>query len=246
MILSVMQPTYLPWLGYFDLIDTADKFVFLDNVKLEKSDWHVRNRIKSAQGALMLSVAVSTPKGRLDTLICETEFKQGHHWRKKHLKSIFTNYRKSIYFDEFYPLLEEFYNRNEVSLSKFNIGLISKLCALMGISTPLLLASEIDDIHGVKDERLVSLCQKLSCDEYLSPIGSVNYLEENAPGGELVKGGVELFYHQFTHPEYNQLYPRFISHLSIIDALFNVGPEETLKLIRSARTSPKNYRFIDA
>jgi len=246
MMLSVMQPTYLPWLGYFDLIDTADKFVFLDNVQLEKRSWQVRNKIKSAQGELMLSIAVSTPKGRSDTFICETEFKQGNHWQKKHLKSIFTSYHKSLYFGCIYPLLEDYYSQGEVNLSKFNIGLITKLCSLMGMSTPLLLASEIDGIVGVKDERLVSLCKKLNCDEYLSPIGSVSYLEKKIPGGELVKGGVELFYHQFTHPEYNQLYSGFVSHLSIIDVLFNVGPEETLKLIRSARTSPKNYRFIDA
>ncbi len=245
MLLSVMQPTYLPWLGYFDLIDTADKFVFLDNVKLGKSDWHVRNRIKSAQGALMLSVAVSTPKGRSDTLICETEFKQGHHWRKKHLKSIFTNYRKSMFFEQFYPVLEEYYNQNEINLSKFNIGMVIKLCQILGIKTPLLLASEIDGIGGVKDERLISLCQKLSCDEYLSPIGSMNYLEKNSPGGELVKGGIELYYHQFTHPEYNQLYSGFISHLSIIDALFNIGPEETLMLIRSSRRAPRSYLCVD-
>ncbi len=97
MILSVMQPTFLPWIGYFDLIDSADTFVFLDNVKLEKSSWQVRNRIRSAQGELMLSAPVLTPQGRLNTTIAEAQFKAGHPWKKSTcVQSMITTEKRHI------------------------------------------------------------------------------------------------------------------------------------------------------
>jgi hypothetical protein len=244
MILSVMQPTYLPWLGYFDFIDSADRFVFLDNVQLDRTAWQIRNRIKSAQGELMLSVSISTPNRFDETYINQTQFTPGHHWRKKHLKSIATNYRKSAYFDLVYSVIEELYSEEETYLSRFNIKVIEAFCQLMGIDTPRLVASELQGIEGVKDVRLTSLCKTLGCGQYLSPLGAMGYMEKASPGGDLVKNGIELYYHQFVHPEYPQLYGGFVSHLSIIDALFNLGPEKTLSLMRSSRKDPLHYKML--
>jgi hypothetical protein len=239
-----MQPTFLPWIGYFDLIDRADKFVFLDNVQLERRGWQVRNRIRSSQGELMLRAAISTPDRFDETLINQTQFVKGNPWRIKHLKSIYMNYYKAPFFEQIYPILEMIYQQDEAFLSQFNILFINSICSLMGITTPRLLASELDGIEGVKDSRIAAICQRLGYEQYLSPLGAKTYIEKESPGGDLVKNGIDVFYHQFPHPNYAQLYDGFISHLSIIDILFNIGPDQTLKLIRQSRFEPVNYKVI--
>ncbi|MCZ2721222.1 WbqC family protein [Marinomonas sp. 15G1-11] len=242
MILSVMQPTYLPWLGYFSLIDSADTFVFLDNVKLEKSDWHIRNRIKTKDQALMLSCHVTTPTGRMNATIENTPYIKAHSWKKKHLRSIVENYNKTPYFNELSPILARIYAQEGLdTVAQFNMALIKALMAYMEISTPVFAASDLFGISGVKDERLVSICQTLHCDHYLSPLGARAYIEENSPGGELVKHNIEVFYQNFEHPEYIQQKGEFISHLSAVDCLFNMGPKKTLELIRQATKSPIYY-----
>ncbi|MDE3271734.1 WbqC family protein [Pseudoalteromonas sp. SSM20] len=242
MIISVMQPTYLPWLGYFDLIDSADKFVFLDNVKLEKSDWHVRNRIKSASGELMLTCPVATPNGRLSAQINTTEFASGHPWRKKHLKSIEACYRKAPFFEQLYPLLKHYFEASySYRLGQFNIGLIILLADYIGIESDFYIASELPSMSGVKDGKLVSICEYLQGDTYFSPLGAKAYIESTTPGGELAKNDINVLYQNFKHPEYTQLFGGFISHLAVVDSLFNVGPEKTLLLIRKGHQSPIKY-----
>lgn len=242
MILAVMQPTYIPWLGYFDLIDSADRFVFLDDVKLEKSDWHVRNRVKSAQGALMLSQVVSTPNGRMDSIINETEFKAGHPWRKKHLKSIEMNYRQAPFFSEFFSELKHYYFNGSDNLADFNIGLIKFFLKRLEINTPIERTSHMLDIEGTKDTRLANLCTHYSAGIYLSPLGARDYIEKNNPGGALSRAGVEVYYQNFKHPEYSQLYEPFISHLGVLDALMNLGSEQTKLIIKSGHRSPMHYK----
>jgi hypothetical protein len=242
MIISVMQPTYLPWLGYFDLIDSADKFVFLDNVKLEKSDWHVRNRIKSANGELMLTCPVATPKGRMSAQINTTEFASGHPWRKKHLKSIEACYRKAPFFEQLYPLLQHYFEASHsYRLGQFNIGLIILLAEYIGIQSDYYIASELPNMSGVKDGKLVKICEYLQGDTYFSPLGAKAYIESTTPGGELAKNGINVLYQNFKHPEYTQLFGGFISHLAVVDSLFNIGPEQTLLIIRKGHQLPIKY-----
>ena len=242
MILSVMQPTYLPWLGYFSLIDSTDKFIFLDNVKLEKSDWHIRNRIKTKNQALMLSCHVTTPDGRMSATIENTPYIKAGSWKKKHLKSIYENYNKTVYFAELFPLLSEIFEKDNLNtVAKFNIALIKMLMKYMEIATPTTSSSQLLGVSGIKDERLVSLCEVMRCDIYLSPLGAKDYIEANTPGGELVSNGINVFYQNFEHPNYIQQKGEFISHLSAIDCLFNIGPENTLALIRESTKAPINY-----
>jgi len=235
MICAIMQPTYLPWCGYFDLIDRVDKFVFLDDVKLEKSDWHVRNRIKSASGETMLTIDVSLPNGRMNTMINQAQLNMKAPWQKKHLKSIYSNYKKTKYFDHVYPFLESLINTHHDHLSDFTISIIEAICLKIGIQTQFIKSSDMGGLEGVKDERLVSICNKLTVKNYLSPVGSAVYLNQNTSGGALVKQNINLYYHQFEHPTYEQLFGEFKSHLCIIDMLFNCGFDNTLSLIRSGR-----------
>ena len=157
---AIMQPTYLPWLGYFELIDSTDVFVLLDNVKLEKSSWHVRNNIRSANGKTTLTVPVSLTNGRLHTLINEAQINTNLQWKQKHLRSIEQNYRKTKYFDAFFPILEDQINRAHQNLASLNAAVIRMIAAYLGISTSIILASSIEDVYGAKDLRLLSICKK--------------------------------------------------------------------------------------
>lgn len=245
MLLSIMQPTYLPWLGYFGLINSADKFVFLDNVKLEKSDWHVRNKIKSGKQELMLTCPVSTPKGRMIATIENTQFVSANPWRRKHLKSIAESYTKAPFFSSLFPLLDSIYNDESITcLAQMNIKIIRVLMGYMNITTPTFVASQLKGVSGVKDARLVSICHELECNTYLSPVGAQAYIEQETPGGALVKNGIDVFYQNFIHPKYPQIKGEFISHLSVIDCLFNVGPVETAKLINTCTRAHTHYQSL--
>jgi hypothetical protein len=227
-----MQPTYMPWCGYFNLINSVDHFVFLDDVKLEKSNWHVRNRIKSSNGEVMLTISVNLPNGRTHTMINQAQLDFKKPWQKKHLKSLYTNYKKSEYFDSIYAFIEPLILNEHTSLSTFTIDIIKSIAAKLDINTPFSLASQMPSSEKTKDERLVDICNSLGVNHYLSPLGSAQYLEKHTPGGAIVQHGLLLDYQNFHHPTYPQLYGEFMSHLSIIDMLFNCGFEQTAKLIK--------------
>lgn len=242
MRIAIMQPTYLPWIGYFDLIDQVDQFVFFDNVQMVRRSWGVRNRIKSAQGELFLSVSVSKNKSRNESLYNNASINYDTKWQHNHLKSIVHNYKKAPYFENIYEVLEPLLTTEYVSIGALNSTIIHKLCQGMDLTTPLVSASSLDDLVGKKDELLASICQALSATEYLSPKGSAVYLEAENPGGAIVKHGMELYYHEYEHPVYPQLYGAFIPYMGIIDLLFNVGFGEALNYIRQGRQKAIHYQ----
>lgn len=238
---AIMQPTYIPWLGYFDLIDQVDKFVFLDNVQISRNNWHVRNRIKTAQGELYLTIPVKRLKSKYETMICEAFINYKQPWIKKHLKSVEQAYKKTAYINEVYPVLEEIIRKEEQVLSELNINLIKKISSLLGINKEFIKASELKNISGHKDALVVSICKQLSCDCYISPAGAYVYIEKYAPGGEFPKNGISLYYQNYDHPVYNQLYGDFLPNMSIVDLLFNHGFDESLQIIRTGRREPVDY-----
>jgi hypothetical protein len=230
---AIMQPTYLPWCGYFNLIASVDNFIFLDDVKLEKSDWHIRNRIKSSNGEVMLSISVNLPNGRLNTMINQAKLDLTKPWQKKHLKSIYACYRKSAYFEDIYPFIETLFNIEHENLSQFTMSIIKAISGKLAIDTKFLLASQLEKTDKVKDHRLVELCQQIQINNYISPVGSAAYLEKHTPGGAITANGIELNYQKFKHPTYDQLYGDFISHLSILDMLFNCGFTRSAEFIKT-------------
>jgi len=234
-----MQPTYLPWIGHFDLIDQVDKFVFLDNVQLVKRSWDVRNRIKTAQGELYLSVPVKKTKHRDELLNSEAIVNDEDPWRKKHLRSIELAYRKAPYFEEVYAFLKSMIITEEKILSEFNTNIVISITKRLGIYTTILKATELSELTGRKDSLLVSICKTTECDTYISQPGAAVYIESQSPGGNFLKNQITLYYHNYTHPIYTQMYDNFISHMSIIDLLFNHGFENSLTIIRSGRNEPK-------
>jgi len=231
---AIMQPTYNPWLGYFDLIDRVDTFVFLDNVQVVKRSWQVRNRIKTPQGELFLTIPIIRPKGQ-ETKLNEAIIDDTQRWREKHIKTIEFYYKKAPFFVEVFPLVKNLIEFPTRILSDFNINFISTIAKKIGIKTKFVKASELEPLKGKKDKLLAEICKKINCSKYISPQGSAIYLEAQEPGGAIVKNGIELYYHNYEHPIYNQLYPPFLPYMGIIDLLFNEGFEKALEIIKKGR-----------
>lgn len=238
----LMQPTYLPWLGYFDLIDQADVFVFLDNVQLEQQSWMTRNRIKTANGEVYLIVPIQHTAHYNEMWLHETQICETKPWRKKHLRSIEQAYRKSAHFETVFPLVEAFYAFSGSNLADFNCHVIQQICQAIGLNKPLLRASSLPNIDGRKDDRIAAICNAVGCQEYLSPQGAAAYIEQDTPGGALVKNGLALFYQHYVHPPYRQLYGDFLPYMSVVDLLFNHGFADSLDMIRQGRRDPIDYR----
>lgn len=220
-----MQPTYLPWLGYFGLMQSVDLFILLDSVQFARRSWQQRNQIKTANGPLWLSVPVLS-KGKRDQLISEVEIDHSQDFPRGHQKTLETNYRKSAHFDTLSPQLFAMLSADNKYLTGLTINSIHWIRNVLGISTPIRLASEFD-VAGVKADLLASLCDQAGATEYVSPPGSKDYLDES---DAFAKRGMPLRYFKFTHPEYPQRFGDFLPNMSVIDLMFNCGPE-SLSLI---------------
>ena len=229
MICAIMQPTYMPWLGYFNMIQQADSFVFLDHVQLVKRSWQVRNRIKGPDGEVMLTIPVKTNG---PTPICDTMIDYTQTWTKKHLRAIQCYYARASAYQEVFPVVEAFYQDTECTLGTFHERVIKKLCELMGIRTTLYSSSQLE-VNGTKDDLLADICLKIGADAYLSAQGSADYINRETVGGAFLKKNIDLFYFDYQHPIYQQQYNDFIPFLGIYDLLFNVGFEKALKIILS-------------
>jgi hypothetical protein len=218
-----MQPTYLPWLGFFDLIRNSDVFVVYDHVQFEKQSWQQRNRIRDKNGIIMLTVPVHYAKG-LDRSIKDVRIDHKSKALQKHLMSIRMAYSKSLNFDRFFPELEQLYSAPHETLISLNMALIGFGMKHLGITRDLLYSSNLH-VQGHRVEALIDICKKLGADHYLSPVGSKDYIDQN----NLFAGNdISLSYQEFNHPVYQQIDQReFISHLSFIDYLFRVDAEES-------------------
>jgi hypothetical protein len=223
-----MQPTYLPWSGYFGLMQSVDVFVLLDSVQFTRRSWQQRNQIKSANGSQWLSLPVLS-KGKRDQLICEVELDKSSGFPAKHCRSIEMSYAKTPHFKQYADMLLPLMDNSSPLLADLTIGLILLLKVQLGITTPVLRSSDLDG-SGAKADLLASLCRQIGATTYVSPPGSKNYLDESDSFDML---GVPVQYFGFKHPHYPQLFGEFLPYMSIIDMLFNCG-EHSSDLIRSA------------
>lgn len=228
MIVSVHQPQYLPWLGYFHKIAQSEAFVFLDNVQYKKREFQNRNKILTGTGPLWLTVPVKT-KGKFDQLIKDVEVDNSENWRKDHFESIRTNYHKAPFFKEHEQFLASVYSKEWHKLMDLNVYIIMYILEYLEIPAKIVFETSLS-AEGVKTGRIVSICKKINATVYLSGQGAKDYLEEE----EFKTAGIGLEYQAFEHPSYTQLLPGFVSHLSIIDLLFNKG-KESVKIIKGQR-----------
>ena len=217
---AIVQSFYIPWKGYFDLISRADEFILFDDMQYVRRSWINRNRIKTAQGVVWLSIPVKV-KGKFQQAIKDTEISDPG-WKGKHWETIKRSYAKAAYFREYAQRFEELYLEcDETHISRINHRFLSGICSILGIDTRLSRSMDYQLLSG-KTERLVNLCQQANADIYLSGPSAKAYIREEL----FQEAGIELQYMDYSgYPEYKQLYPPFVHEVSILDLIFNTGPE---------------------
>jgi len=219
----ILQPMYLPWMGYFGMIDRADTFVYYDDVQFVRRSWQRRNKIKVPGGDFTwLTVPVEKDFGQE---IREVEIKD-NDWQEKHWKSIRHSYANAPYFDEYGSVFEDIYEQDWESLLELDVTIIDEVVDLLGIDDTEFVYSSDLDIEGEKTDRLLSVLDEIGADEYISGPAAEDYMEVE----KFERESIDLYWHRFDHPEYPQQHGEFVSHLSVIDLLFNMG-EDSLELI---------------
>ncbi len=225
-LIAIIQSSYIPWRGYFAVIARCDAFIFLDSVQFTRRDWRTRNRIKTPNGPLWLSIPVRQ-KGNYHAPIDAIAIAE-EGWTRQHLRSIEANYRRAPHFATMFPALEAAYAAAaaETSLAAVNRGLTAALCRLLGIDTPLLRdvdlleRERLDSLNPTA--RLVELAVAANATTYLSGPSARSYLDEATFAGL----GVRVAWMDYSDlPEYPQLWGQFDPSLSVVDALLNLGVE---------------------
>jgi len=225
--IAIIQSNYIPWKGYFDIINAVDEFILLDNVQYTRRDWRNRNKIKSPAGTTWLSIPVRI-KGKYEQLVCETEL-DGVQWIRKHVAAIHHNYSKTPFFKKISPHIQEMYAacESETMLSKINHIFISGLSKLLGIDTPITWAMDYEPLSSDPSGRLLELCQKAGANVYLSGPAARGYLDVEAFNAL----GMRVEWMRYDYPEYPQPYPPFTHQVSVIDTLLCLGREEASRQV---------------
>jgi hypothetical protein len=224
MIVSVHQPQYLPWLGYFDKIDKADAFVLLDNVQFKRNDVQNRNKIKTATGGQWLTVPVTY---RFQQLINEVEINNRERWQHKQQQALISNYKKAPYWSALEGFFTGLFQSQWQTISQLNIHVVKKLVEILGITTPLHIASEMGNFPEDPDERLIAITKYFGADTYLAGSGGRNYMEME----KYDRTSINVIFQDYKHPVYDQLFGDFLPYMSVIDLIFNHG-DESLRILR--------------
>jgi len=238
MTLSAHQPQYLPWLGYFHKIYSSEIFVFLDNVQYKKREYQNRNRIRTRDNSIWLTVPVLTNDNSYPN-ISDVRIDNSQDWRNSHWKSLYLNYSRALFFKKYSDFFEDLYKREWDKLIDLNICIIRHINTILGITTSMYLSSQLN-IKAKGTERIIDICKSLQADTYLSGMGGKDYLEEDMFKADSIK----LVYQDFVHPIYTQLNMKdekdFIPNLSIVDLIFNHGPK-SLDILTGNRKIPSPY-----
>ena len=217
-VVAIVQSNYIPWKGYFDLINAVDEFILYDVVQYTRRDWRNRNLIKTRDGLRWLTIPVQV-KGRYVQTIDETRISDPA-WPRHHLEAIRHSYRRAPFFDHYEPVLREMYRDDSDLLSDVNERFLRAVCEFLGITTVISRASAYTRVPG-RNEQLVALCRESGASRYLSGPSARGYLDEALFEG----AGVRVEWMDYAdYPEYPQLFPPFEHGVSVIDLILNVGP----------------------
>ncbi|EOA2061882.1 WbqC family protein [Campylobacter jejuni] len=220
MTIAIIQPTFLPWIGYIYMIQKVDAFIFLDNVQFEQRSWQSRNKIKLQNNIYYISL--SCQKASQKTLLKDICLDPQKKWREKILKTIHHAYSKSINYKKYFSIIKSSLNTHQ-NLSELNIELIKKFCKELNIKTPIYKVSELKLTKAKRENLLLQICNHFNANIYLSPEGSKNYLENEYSKKIFKENNIKIFYFNFIHPTYTQQgRGDFIPYLSVLDFLFNV------------------------
>jgi hypothetical protein len=218
----ILQPSYIPWRGYFDQINRADIFIFYDDVQYDKHGWRNRNQIKTDQGRQWLTIPVHS-HGVVEKSIPinQVRIDWSKPWNESHWKALSFAYGRTPFFRNYASLLETFYQRHDTFLADFTIDLTVALAGELGIRRPRFMRSSEISAAGQKTERLVQILKQLGATHYISGPSAKDYIEND----KLASAGITLEYIDYNYPEYPQLHTPFDPNLSILDLLFMTGPK---------------------
>jgi len=228
-IVSIHQPSYFPWLGLLDKIHKSDLYILLDNVQLSDSAYQNRNIFLDNQGNEKLLTIPISKKNHITNTIKDIKI-SNKIWQKKHNKFIYFNYKKHPFFDEIYPHIQPLYEKNYDFLIDFLIDNMKISFDLFKIKTKMIRASELDYNKELKKEDTVlAILESVDAKIYLSGKGAMSYQKED----NFTQKGIKLIYQEFTHPVYKQKgVDDFISGASCLDVLFNLGIDESSKILK--------------
>ncbi len=227
-IVSIHQPGYIPWMGFFKKIQSSDIFIFLDDVQFEKNGWHNRNKIKTSENWMWLTIPV---KAKLGMNLNEIKIDYSSKWINKHKKSIELNYSKTKFFKEYWGNFEEIFEKKYEFLIDINVEFINKILEMLNVKTKIILSSSLG-ITKKKSARILEICKLVNTSNYLSGIMGEEYLNIE----EFEKNGIIVNFQDYQHPIYKQNYESFLPNMSIIDLLFNEGSNSE-KILRESKNS---------
>jgi hypothetical protein len=228
-IVSIHQPAYLPWLGYFHKILRSDVFVFLDTVQLEKNGFANRNRVRTRSGVRWLTVPLLI-KGHMGRSIRGMQINQAAGWRRKHLRTMEQAYRHRPHYDRYAAEIGELIEGAGDSLGDFLFAMLGYFLEKTGLGGKKILRASEMGAEGSRSELLAEIAREAGADVYLSGAAGREYLDRSP----FEAAGIEVAFQNFRHPEYDQGYPDFEPNMGIADALFNLGGEAIVPLLEEA------------
>ncbi|NQU59147.1 MAG: WbqC family protein [Rhodospirillales bacterium] len=226
MILTAHQPVYLPWLGLFHKIALADRFISFNQVQYQAKDWNNRNKIKTPQGPIWMTVPVLR-KGRLEKSYQDIEINNSINWGRKHWQAMRLNYAKAPFFGKYADYFEDIYAREWRTLMELNETMLQWFVDTLGIDIKIESAGDFD-FQGTKGDLVADMCRKTGATTYIFGVQGRDYADIAA----FESAGVKLYFQDYTHPEYPQLSETFEPYMSIVDLLFNCG-EGSLDILMS-------------
>ena len=217
---AILQSNYIPWRGYFDLINSVDEFILYDDMQYTRRDWRNRNRIKSHHGPIWLTIPVEV-KDKYLQKIKDTKVADDR-WGRAHWQSIIHSYSRAKYFSEYRSMLEELYlGIDDKLLSRINYRFIRAICQILGITTSISWSMDYELIGEDKTEKLVKLCKQAGATNYISGPAAKDYIDPEL----FDRDGITINYIDYSgYLDYDQLYPPFDPHISVIDLILNEGP----------------------
>ena len=219
MIISINQPAYLPWLGYFERIAASDLHIVLDHVQFEKNSFTNRNKARTREGSTWLTVPLATKGHFGDLAIQNLAFAANDPWRKKHWATLRMNYARAPFFAAYAPAYEALYGREWAGFMPMVRAFLEQHLRDLGITTPLRYSSELH-VAGAKSELVLNLCRAAGADTYLSGALGRDYLDE----ASFTAAGLAVRYQDYAHPVYAQVQPGFEPFMGVLDLIFNHGP----------------------
>ena len=231
-MLLITQPTFIPWLGYFDLIDQSETTVFLDDVKFSKQSWQQRNNLKTPLGLKFFTVPVTFDKQKSKT-INKILISNSSNLLRKFENFLISNYKKSKFFDNYFDNVIKIFSQNikNGKLIDLNLNFIIWFMKILKIKKKIFLSSELNCKKN-KSDKIIEICKQLKYNNYLSTSGSLDYLREDL--GLFKRNKINVYIHNYKHPIYSQNFNKFFEYASILDLIFNEG-EASYKIIKSGR-----------